>query len=83
MYNIYGEGSGMAGRGAHGYIAVDLSRVTSETVDASAKLHVTDYIRELGLELGETAFRDKEILVKFSLQSQAVVQYWLAGTSLE
>ncbi|MGW0314027.1 hypothetical protein [Streptomyces flavidovirens] len=47
MYNIYGEGSAAAGRVAHGYIAVDLSRVTSETVDAGARLDVPDYIREL------------------------------------
>ncbi|QIZ00705.2 hypothetical protein HEP87_51970 [Streptomyces sp. S1D4-11] len=76
MYNIYGEGSGIAGNGAHGYIAVDLSRVSSDTVNAGVHLEVPDYIQELGLELGETAFRDKEILVKFSLHGGAIVQYW-------
>ncbi|MFE5375192.1 RHS repeat-associated core domain-containing protein [Streptomyces mirabilis] len=83
MYNIYGEGSGIAGNGAHGYIAVDLSRVSSDTVNAGVHLEVPDYIQELGLELGETAFRDKEILVKFSLHGGAIVQYWPAGTPLE
>ncbi|WP_327328161.1 hypothetical protein OG735_40825 [Streptomyces sp. NBC_01210] len=82
MYQIYGEASSKVGNGAHGYIAVDMSRVTSETVDAGAHLDVPDYIRELGLDLGETAFRDKEILVKFSLEGGAVVKYWPAGTSL-
>ncbi|WP_031074006.1 hypothetical protein [Streptomyces sp. NRRL S-118] len=52
-------------------------------MDAGARLDVPDYIRELGLELGETSFRDKEILVKFSLQGDAIVKYWPAGTSLE
>ncbi|WP_141754327.1 AraC family transcriptional regulator [Streptomyces agglomeratus] len=76
MYNICGEAGNMAGAGANGYIAVDLSRVTSETVDAAARLDVPDHIRALGLDLGETAFRDKELLVKFSLQGNAVVKYW-------
>lgn len=83
MYNIYGEGSRIAGNGAHGYIAVDLSRVSSDTVNAGVHLEVPDYIQELGLELGETAFRDKEILVKFALHGDAIVQYWPAGTPLQ
>ncbi|MHC0433830.1 RHS repeat-associated core domain-containing protein [Streptomyces sp. O3] len=83
MYNIYGEGSGIAGRGSNGYIAVDLSRVTSDTVNAAAHLEVPDHIRDLGLELGETAFRDKEILVKFSLHGDAIFRYWPPGTSLD
>ncbi|TFV30106.1 RHS repeat-associated core domain-containing protein [Streptomyces sp. T1317-0309] len=83
MYNIYGEGSGVAGRGAHGYIAVDLTKVTSEVFDAAHHLPVPEHIKMLGLELGETAFRDKEVLVKMVLNGEAVVRYWPAGTSLE
>ncbi|NUR01562.1 MAG: RHS repeat-associated core domain-containing protein [Streptomyces sp.] len=83
MYNIYGEGSGTPGNGAHGYIAVDLTKVTSPIFDAAQHLPVPEHIRMLGLELGETAFRDKEVLVKLMLDGEAVVKYWPAGTSLE
>lgn len=83
MYNIYGEGSSRAGNGAHVYIAVDLSKVTSHAVDAAQHLSVPDHIKMLGLELGETSFRDKEVLVKFTLDGEAIVNYWPAGTSLK
>ena len=85
MYGIYGAGSAKnPSSGAQGYIAVDLSRVSSEVVHAWDNVSVPSHVLDMyGIDVAETAFRDKEILVKFRLPSEASVHYWPPGTSLE
>ncbi|MEV6583754.1 RHS repeat-associated core domain-containing protein [Streptomyces sp. NPDC051582] len=84
MIGIYGEGSATAGRGAHGYIAVDLSKVDSEIVHAWDHVSVPPHVRELyGIDVAKTAFRDREVLAKWRLPAEAIVHYWPAGTSLQ
>ncbi|MCC3766281.1 RHS repeat-associated core domain-containing protein [Streptomyces sp. UNOC14_S4] len=83
MYNRYGEGGPRPGAGSDGYVAVDLNSVDSEMADVAQHLHVPDHIKALGLDLGETAFRDRELLVKFEIQHGSILKYWKPGTSLE
>lgn len=61
-------------------MAVDLSQVDSETIDAAANLHVPHEFYNFAKE---ASWRDKEILVKFSVDARAIVKEWPAGTSLE
>ncbi|MEV6675066.1 RHS repeat-associated core domain-containing protein [Streptomyces sp. NPDC051162] len=83
MYNRYGAGSPRPGAGSDGYVAVNLDSVDSEIADIAQHLHVPDHIKALGLDLGETAFRDRELLVKFEIQHGSILKYWKPGTSLE
>ncbi|MEW5660118.1 hypothetical protein ABGT92_33085 [Streptomyces cinereoruber] len=61
-------------------MAVDLSKVDSEMVDAAAYLHVPHEFYNFAKD---AAWRDKEILVKFNVPAQAIVKRWPAGTSFD
>ncbi|MFE7545757.1 RHS repeat-associated core domain-containing protein [Streptomyces platensis] len=69
-----------SGEGQKTIVAVDLSQVDSETIDAAANLHVPHEFYNFAKE---ASWRDKEILVKFSVDARAIVKEWPAGTSLE
>ncbi|MGW1069077.1 DUF6531 domain-containing protein [Streptomyces aureus] len=66
--------------GTNGIVAVDLSKVDSQMIDAAAYLHVPHEMYEFAKD---NAFRDKEILVKFNIHAHAIVKHWPAGTSFE
>ncbi|MFD7482515.1 RHS repeat-associated core domain-containing protein [Streptomyces mirabilis] len=68
------------GQGEKSVVAVDLSKVDSEMIDAAAHLHVPHEMYQFAKD---NAFREKEILVKFSIHSHAIVKHWPAGTSFE
>ncbi|MFK0016322.1 hypothetical protein [Streptomyces sp. NPDC091027] len=81
---MYGAGSTKVGNGANGYIAVDLSRVSTEVVRAWDNISVPSYVRDtMGIDVPGTAFRDREVLAKWRLPSEAIVRYWPPGTSIE
>jgi hypothetical protein len=69
-----------SGEGQKTIVAVDLSRVDSEMIDAAARLHVPHEFYQFAQD---ASWRDKEILVKFSIDAGAIVKQWPAGTSFE
>jgi RHS repeat-associated protein len=69
-----------SGEGQQTIVAVDLSQVDSETIDAAANLHVPHEFYNFAKD---ASWRDKEILVKFSINAHAIAKEWPAGTSLE
>ncbi len=69
-----------SGEGGKTIVAVDLSKVGSETIDAAANLRVPHEFYNFAKD---AAFRDKEILVKFNVPASAIVKKWPAGTSFE
>ncbi|WP_354639564.1 RHS repeat domain-containing protein [Kitasatospora camelliae] len=84
MYNRYGEGSADPGGGIHGYVAIDLNRVTGEIADVMNKVEVPSYVFDiLGIDVPGTAYRDKEMLVKREIDGSAIVKFWKPGTSYE
>ncbi|WP_426570396.1 RHS repeat-associated core domain-containing protein [Streptomyces canus] len=69
-----------SGQGQKTIVAVDLSKVDSETIDAAANLRVPHEFYNFAKD---AAWRDKEILVKFTVPDQAIVKSWPAGTSFD
>ncbi len=61
-------------------VAVDLSQVDSEMIDAAVNLHVPHEFYNFAKD---AAWRDKEILAKFTIGAQAIVKEWPPGTDFE
>ncbi|WP_187284637.1 DUF6531 domain-containing protein [Streptomyces sp. uw30] len=66
-----------SGQGQKTIVAVDLSKLDSETIDAAANLRVPHEFYNFAKD---AAWRDKEILVKFTVPADAIVMRWPAGT---
>ncbi|WNM29758.1 RHS repeat-associated core domain-containing protein [Streptomyces sp. Li-HN-5-11] len=69
-----------SGEGEKSIVAVDLSQVDSEMIDAAAHLPTPDPFWDFAKD---AAWRDKEILVKFNIDAHAIVKHWPVGTSFE
>ncbi|MFG1663787.1 RHS repeat-associated core domain-containing protein [Streptomyces sp. Y7] len=69
-----------SGQGQKTIVAVDLSKLGSETIDAAANLRVPHEFYNFAKD---AAWRDKEILVKFTVPAEAIVMRWPAGTDFD
>ncbi|MFC8661250.1 RHS repeat-associated core domain-containing protein [Streptomyces sp. NPDC057199] len=64
----------------NGVVAVDLSRLSSDSIDAAAYLHVPHEFYDFAKD---ASFRDKEVLVRFTVDANAIVKHWPSGTSFD
>ncbi|AEV87312.1 matrix-binding protein [Actinoplanes sp. SE50] len=60
-----------------GVVRIDLTKVPSEMVDAAGNLRVPPGYE--WMEIGETALRDRELLIRGTIPADAITGYWPAG----
>ncbi|MFI9648067.1 DUF6531 domain-containing protein [Streptomyces sp. NPDC052040] len=84
MYGRYGTPTAQYPQnGSWGYVAINRDALTGITHDAAANLPTPQHITDMGLYPAEDARRDSEFLVKDSINPDAIVKSWPAGTSQE
>ncbi|MGP3953889.1 DUF6531 domain-containing protein [Streptomyces sp. 7N604] len=71
------------GGSANGVIAVDINRVRSETADVAAHLEIPNDPYHMFDFAKDNALRDREFLVKFGIDPDAILKHWGPGVTLD